>query len=77
MGRKIWNLDRAIWIIQGRHRDQEKFAGYVYDVPTSVPYFLPVYENGKWSYSENLNRTLDRKNLKTGKQDTTSMKAGI
>lgn len=67
MGRKIWNLDRAIWIIQGRHRDQEKFAGYVYDVPTSVPYYLPVYENGKWSYSENLGRTLDREKFEDWK----------
>lgn len=60
IGRKIWNLDRAIWILQGRHRDQEVFANYVYDVPTSTPYYLPVYENGKWKYSENIGRTLDR-----------------
>lgn len=30
LGRRIWNLDRAIWILSGRHRDQEKFAGYFY-----------------------------------------------
>ena len=30
IGRKIWNLDRAIWILQGRHRDQEKFAGFMH-----------------------------------------------
>ena len=30
VGRKIWNLNRAIWILQGRHRDQEKFAGFMH-----------------------------------------------
>ena len=25
IGRKIWNLERAIRVLQGRHRDQEKF----------------------------------------------------
>ena len=33
VGRRIWNLDRAIWILQGRHRDMEKFAGYVHKLP--------------------------------------------
>jgi aldehyde:ferredoxin oxidoreductase len=60
LGRKIWNLDKAIWVLQGRHRDQEVFTGYVYDVPTSVPYPLPVFEAGVWKYSENLGRKLDR-----------------
>ncbi len=59
-GRKIWNLDRAIWALQGRRRDQEVFAGYVYQVPTKAPYWLPVYENGQWKYSTNEGRVLDR-----------------
>lgn len=59
-GRRIWNLDRAIWILQGRHRDMEKFAAYVYDVPTAAPYELTVFENGEWKYGDNLGRTLDR-----------------
>ncbi len=67
IGRKIWNLDRAIWILQGRHRDQEVFAGYVYDVPTSVPYELTVFENGKWIYSDCLGRTLDRQKFEDWK----------
>ena len=25
IGRKIWNLDKSIWVLQGRHRDQEVF----------------------------------------------------
>ena len=59
-GRRIWNLDRAILSLQGRHRDKEVFAGYVYGVPTPRPHLMPVYEDGKWSFSDNLGRTLDR-----------------
>jgi len=60
MGRKIWNLDRAIWALQGRHRDQEVFAGYVYDLKTDVPYMLPIFKDGVWSYDPCLGRQLDR-----------------
>jgi len=60
IGRGIWNLDRAIWTLQGRHRDMEVFAGYVYSVPSSRPNHLPVYENGEWRFSDNVGRTIDR-----------------
>jgi aldehyde:ferredoxin oxidoreductase len=30
IGRRIWNLTRAIWVLQGRHRDDEKFAGFMF-----------------------------------------------
>lgn len=60
MGQKIWNLGRAIWTLQGRTREMEVFTNYVYDVPTSAPYPLPVKENGEWSYSICLDRKLDR-----------------
>jgi aldehyde:ferredoxin oxidoreductase len=60
VGRKIWNLDRSIWTLQGRHRDMEVFPDYVYNDPTRAPYTLPVHENGKWSYSANIGRTLNR-----------------
>lgn len=58
-GRKIWTLDKAIWVLQGRHRDQEVFPDYIYNVP-SKEHRMPVYENGKWSYAENSGRKLDR-----------------
>ncbi len=29
-GKAIGNLERAIWALQGRHRDQEKFAGFAF-----------------------------------------------
>jgi aldehyde:ferredoxin oxidoreductase len=60
IGRRIWNLDRAIWVVQGRHRDMEVFAPYVYSVPSPRPNSLPVYEDGEWKYSGNVGRTLDR-----------------
>jgi len=66
LGRKIWNLDRAVWVLQGRHRDQEVFAEYVYKQPTREiylglgPYYLPIKENGKWVYGNNAGRVLDR-----------------
>ena len=67
VGRKIWNLDRAILILQGRNRDMEVFTGYNYDVPASpgfttyeVPYAEPVFENGEWKYKSVAGRKLDR-----------------
>lgn len=60
IGRKIFNLGRAIWVLQGRHREQEVFTDYVYDVPTEAPYFLPIKEDGEWKYDICVGRTLDR-----------------
>jgi aldehyde:ferredoxin oxidoreductase len=59
IGRKIWTLDKAIWVLQGRHRDQEVFPDYIYDKP-SGSHIMPVYESGKWSYGANAGRKLDR-----------------
>jgi len=68
IGRKIWNLDRAIWVLQGRTRDMEVFAGYNYDTGAmpgqgtlyELPYSMPVFENGGWSYKSVAGRKLDR-----------------
>jgi aldehyde:ferredoxin oxidoreductase len=65
LGRKIWNLDQAIWTLQGRHRDMVHFADNVYekhplfgaDVPNA---YMPGKENGKWDYYGYSQRTLDR-----------------
>lgn len=59
-GRKFYMLDRAIWALQGRERTDEVFASYVYDLPTDVPYALPVFEDGTWQWSTCLGRKLDR-----------------
>lgn len=60
IGQRIWNLHRAIWVLQGRHREQEVFTNYVYDVPTSAPYPLTVKQDGAWTYDICVGRTLDR-----------------
>ncbi|AOW79943.1 aldehyde ferredoxin oxidoreductase [Halodesulfurarchaeum formicicum] len=66
-GRRIWNLDRAIWTLQGRHADMEEFAEYTYEVGAKpgyttyeIPYYVPVQTNGKWEYKDVSGRTLDR-----------------
>jgi aldehyde:ferredoxin oxidoreductase len=65
VGRKIWNLDHAIWTLQGRHRDMVHFASNVYDQQPPFPMddpdvHLPGKESGKWGYFGYSYRTLDR-----------------
>ncbi len=59
LGRKIYTLDRSIWVLQGRHRDMEVFPDYVYD-KKSQGLLLPMYVDGKWTYATGAGRTLDR-----------------
>lgn len=58
IGRKIWNRDRAIWILQGRHRDVEKLSGYLFKPGASRDdKYYPVYHpDGTW--------TIERESLK-------------
>jgi aldehyde:ferredoxin oxidoreductase len=65
VGRKIWNLDHAIWTLQGRHRDMVHFADNIYEkhpvIQADVPNaYMPGNENGKWDYYGYSQRTLDR-----------------
>jgi aldehyde:ferredoxin oxidoreductase len=65
LGRKIWNLDHAIWTLQGRHRDMVHFVDNIYKkrplFPADVPNaYMPGKENGKWDYYGYSRRTLDR-----------------
>jgi hypothetical protein len=52
--RRVWNLKRAIFfVMQGRHRDDEKFAGYMYKPGASMSNFgttIPVYDGAKWDW---------------------------
>ena len=61
LGRKIFTLDRAIWTIQGRHRDMEVFPDYIYN-QGSRGELLPMYDDKtkKWSYSTGSGRKLNR-----------------
>jgi len=67
IGRRIWNLDNAIWTIQGRHRDMVYFADYIYTQPFAWQfsgslsmYYLPGRKNGRWKYIPMEGRTLDK-----------------
>ncbi|MFC1895764.1 aldehyde ferredoxin oxidoreductase N-terminal domain-containing protein, partial [Thermodesulfobacteriota bacterium] len=63
LGKKIWNLDNAIWTLQGRHRDMVHFAQYIYEQPLKawIPvYLMPGIENGKWSYINLNGRFIDK-----------------
>ena len=60
LGRKIWNLDQAVWTLQGRHRDMVHFADYIYNVPSGKEYLMPGRENGEWTYLNAAGRCIDR-----------------
>jgi aldehyde:ferredoxin oxidoreductase len=64
LGKKIWNLDQAIWTLQGRHRDMVHFAEFVYRRPavgTDGPvHCMPARGNGKWQYVNMLGRTINK-----------------
>ena len=61
LGRKIWNLDQAIWTLQGRHRDHVHFADYVYNTNyTDTNHYLPGIIDGKWTYFNAIDRRIDR-----------------
>lgn len=60
IGRRMWNLDKAIWVMQGRHRDDEVFANYVYDRPNPEDALYPMYINGEWVYASGKGRVLER-----------------
>jgi aldehyde:ferredoxin oxidoreductase len=60
LGQKIWNLDHAIWTLQGRHRDMVQFSDYVYTRPSPVDQYLPGRQNGKWEYINTRGRHFER-----------------
>lgn len=65
LGRKVWNLDTAIWTLQGRTREMVHFAPYVHDTVMTQGEFGPVYVlpakvNGTWEYANVTGRKIDR-----------------
>ncbi|OGP83627.1 MAG: hypothetical protein A2Z08_10975 [Deltaproteobacteria bacterium RBG_16_54_11] len=60
LGRRIWNLDQAIWTLQGRHRDMVHFADYIYQVPYGGPCFMTSRVNGAWEYVNISGRCIDK-----------------
>ena len=72
LGKRIWNLDNAIWTLQGRHRDMVHFADYIYKVPfgglgSFASYYMPGRENGKWKYIRLDGRVIDREKFEEWK----------
>ena len=68
VGRRIWNLDRAIWILQGRHRNMENPAEFLFKPGAACPKPLPVYQNGRWYLDVPLeNMFLDKNGVETFK----------
>jgi aldehyde:ferredoxin oxidoreductase len=61
LGRKIWNLDHAIWTLQGRHRDMVHFADYAYTKKAQPgTLYLPGRVNGAWNYVNTKGQYIDR-----------------
>ena len=65
IGRKIWNMERAIRVMAGRHRDQEKFAPFMHMPGATFPIGgnQPVYQDGKWDYENQNDLYLDREGV--------------
>ena len=65
LGRKIWNLDNAVWTLQGRHREMVHFSDYIYHLPYGgsgnfAMYYLPGKDKGRWDYIRVNGRCLDK-----------------
>ena len=54
-GRKTWNVIRAIFTMQGKNRDTEKFSGYMYKPGASKAHYqtsIPVFDGKKWDWTD-------------------------
>jgi aldehyde:ferredoxin oxidoreductase len=71
-GRKIWNIKRAIRVLQGRQRDTEVFFPFMYKPGASYSAEqggLPVYEAGKWGYQTLTDLYLDKAGVELWKDN--------
>ncbi len=53
IGRRAWNLKRAIFALQGRHKNMETFNGYYYRPGASYCGFdaeKPIFDGKKWDW---------------------------
>jgi aldehyde:ferredoxin oxidoreductase len=69
IGRRIWNLDNAVWTLQGRHRDMVRFPEYICRQPLSTtrPQFMPGREEARWTYLRMNGRVLDAEKVEEWK----------
>jgi aldehyde:ferredoxin oxidoreductase len=69
IGRKIWNMERAIRVVAGRHRDKEQFAPFMF-MPGATFMSLgakPIYTDGKWSFEDQADLYLEKSGVETFK----------
>ncbi|MDR0843301.1 MAG: hypothetical protein LBP68_07785 [Acidobacteriota bacterium] len=53
IGRRAWNLKRAIFVLQGRHKKMEHFTGFYYKPGASYCGYakeLPIYDGTNWEW---------------------------
>jgi aldehyde:ferredoxin oxidoreductase len=70
IGRRIWNIKRAIFALQGRHRDMEKFAGFMCRPGASSAALggsLPIYDGSKWEWKNCTDLYLDEQGVEQWK----------
>jgi aldehyde:ferredoxin oxidoreductase len=70
IGRKAWNLKRAIMVLQGRNRDMEKFSGFMYKAGASfinVGGGVPTYDGSKWTWVPGDDMILDERGVEQWK----------
>jgi len=60
IGRKVWNIQNAIWTLQGRHRDMVKFADYYHEQPLKWHPPVPAFIDGEWTYEKIKGRKIER-----------------
>jgi hypothetical protein len=62
---------RAIFIMQGRHRDLEKFAGFMYRPGAAAASFppanMPVYDGARWEWKPVRDMYLDEEGVELWK----------
>jgi aldehyde:ferredoxin oxidoreductase len=71
-GRKIWNLVRAIYVLQGRTREVEKFSGYMYKPGASKAHYgptIPVFDGKKWDWVDCSDLYLDEDGMEQWKAE--------
>jgi aldehyde:ferredoxin oxidoreductase len=69
-GRKIWNLNRSILVLQGRNRDMEKLSGFVYRPGAAFNTNsggVPLYDGSRWNWVAGNDMYLDERGVEQWK----------
>jgi aldehyde:ferredoxin oxidoreductase len=60
LGKKIWNLDHAIWTLQGRHRNMVHFTELHYREARGPAWAVLARKDGKWGRYRGSTRHLEK-----------------